>query len=1160
MTSSRYKNLIDDLAIEIALAENEGKSEAVVKAIEKKVFRVQAQIDKIQAKGPTAAMETLEQAVKALGGVEKLTATQTQTLVRDIERLSRAGAAVPTSLEPAIASVNKMRLAQAATAAEAVKAAQAIEESNRRQAASLQNKQDLQDFVTSKMGLGTGVASLGAAAGGLLAVGAMAGAAKETYELIKASAELADTITDLAGTYQVSTDEIQTWQRIQKDTGVTVDAIGASVTAVSKLLVNSPDKFKEWGMDVEHLRSLQPEQLLGAMGEKLKSLNQTERLAFIEDFKIANELMPHLLSGFDALREKAAGSISPLSEAELENLKETKDAITGIETAWADMWLEIGNALGSDAQVQEFFSSIKDGIVELVRLIADNREELAFGAKMLASMATFDVVGAAKAVAQYSGAPTLSGVKEGLSRTFGRGRGYTDAGDGGGADALEGTSFSKAEADAWRAGQAALAAAEKKYFDELEAARKKAATEREAAKKRADAERAALQQESLRNQYDSFQRESAQLAADDAAAAKAAANKGKFEEEKRRLEAATLQFLSKGAEEATQKSFAGAFGKALIDLENLRDAEALQKRVRDELAALTDESGNLKYSQEEIDTILKKNVTSTMTWSQFLQTAANQLSAMGRSGQAIGKILGGVGGIGAMFEKGGALNGVKGIGDLFKGGTGQVLGKLAGGATAALAAFDIGKTLYSMFKKTEAQKVAFDIGRDWGTKISDGLAEAIAKDSKTIGREAASLKNADKIIAEAGGVQAFGVDKSAAKLRDLFSMVQTGKLTIEQARKPFDAVFGELAAASISKTSGLVSAQVMELMALNKQLGLGSEAITKFQDEQRGKATEILGRLLNNKDFVVSGQAAGTAYGNAVAAAYSRMLEQGLSGAEIAEKMGPQVDALRKKLEEAGVSGGAAFEGMAEKMAMFTSEVTGPTATALQDQISLMAALANAGDLSRDDFVAMAQSVGETFNQLQAKLTEEGKDPNGAFKGMQKDLQKLWEMQQRFGVAVDANTQGILDKASADGLIGPEFMDPVVSELVGIGDTLKVIARQGGASESDLVAGIPRGGAAFPQPVIPQLSTAGFAQAVSDAIRGGGSNSGSAAGLDLSAGSVSAIAAAMAAAVAGQPIDLNLPPMTMDGNVVAAGLQTRVERGTATGLVTAMHRKIKERE
>ena len=203
--------------------------------------------------------------------------------------------------------------------------------------------------------------------------------------------------------------------------------------------------------------------------------------------------------------------------------------------------------------------------------------------------------------------------------------------------------------------------------------------------------------------------------------------------------------------------------------------------------------------------------------------------------------------------------------------------------------------------------------------------------------------------------------------------------------------------------------------------------------------------------------------------------------------------------------------------------------------------------------------------------TIHGLKEHGAFKGMQKDLQKLWEMQQRFGVSVDANTQGILDKASADGLIGPEFMDPVVSELVGIGETLKVIARQGGASDSDLV-GTPRNQAAaaggvgmpalFPQPLIPQLGGDGaFARAAADVMASGGAVASDAivSAINGLSKDLNGLSKDLAASLASQPIDLNLP-VSLDGNAIAGGLQARIERGTATGLVTALHRKIKDRD
>src|SRR5207244_3308793 len=83
--------------------------------------------------------------------------------------------------------------------------------------------------------------------------------------------------------------------------------------------------------------------------------------------------------------------------------------------------------------------------------------------------------------------------------------------------------------------------------------------------------------------------------------------------------------------------------------------------------------------------------------------------------------------------------------------------------------------------KPEFARLANDVGRDLGVQISDGLAKALADQEKTLnlGRFEVERLNLDKIIGEAGGVQAFGVEKAIRATRDLFSLLDTGRLTAQ---------------------------------------------------------------------------------------------------------------------------------------------------------------------------------------------------------------------------------------------------------------------------------------------------------------------------------------------------------------------------------------------
>lgn len=1095
---------IEILSALISVGIDPEKAARVEREVSKMNTAIQRNLDRLNATKANKTMETWAASVKEMGGVAALTADQTKILGNVVEDLARKGAKVPLSLQPAITALEKFRSAEKAAADEGA-----------RLAASQADRSGAQQTILTKVGLG-GFAGAGAYGGALVGIGIAAGAAKETYDLVKASAELADEISDMSAEYQVSTDEIQTWRAMARGAGIDAKAYGESLINVQKNLTNNAEKFKDWGMDVEALRRLKPEELLGAMSDKLQSLNANDRLTFIEDFKLAGAIVPDLLDGFDKLREAAAGSINPLTPEEIDNLKETKDAITEMGGAWSDMWTEIGNSLGSDEQIRDFFKEIAGGLKDLVKFISENRGELALVAKLFGSGLTMNPVAAAKAVGQYAGVGAGPGFMESMNRTFGMGRGY--AGDDYGVAGTEsgpGGKTVKVDSKA------------------LEVARKKAA---EDARAHAEKLRAAYQAEieaweafrllvksgngAAMNEWAASQNARAGLSSP----AERARREAEIAERRREAEAAWQLDLALPGASAKKRS------KGWNGLE-IEDVKIIDREI-------------YKAAQHSRD------------WAGFLQNAANQLSAMGRAGSAVGGIIGGIGGIGALFQKKDGKNAFSG---------GLSFGSAAAGLQAGFAALDIGKTLYSLLHKTEAQKVAFDVGRDYGVQISEGLAKEIAKTSKTIGREGSSLLNLDKIIGEAGGVNAFGVDKTVAKMRDLFSMIQTGKLTVEQAKKPFDALFGETMQASIDKTTGLISEQARELIALGIDAGMNGDgsAIRKWQSEQYAKAQTFAERLAKNPTFKVAGEAAGNLLGLSLQGAYQKMLDEGLSRTEIAEKLGPQLDVLRKKFEDAGVSGGAAFAHVSEQLALFGDELTGPYAEALADTVGLMTALFNAGDLSRADFAGGAAQFGAQFAALRDRMVAGGKESETAqdelVRSFADELQKIWEMQRRLGVELDPETQQALDDAAAAGLIGPEFMDPMLAGQERTNELLEIIARASGATVPDAPGlRIPRDLASYTGGGV-DASTARAVREMAITQDPDALGASVADNLNPAIASLEATAAAVGAA-ASAPVTATGNVVLQDGTICGA-MTALVERGSGPGtnLVTAIANDMKRR-
>lgn len=89
-------------------------------------------------------------------------------------------------------------------------------------------------------------------------------------------------------------------------------------------------------------------------------------------------------------------------------------------------------------------------------------------------------------------------------------------------------------------------------------------------------------------------------------------------------------------------------------------------------------------------------------------------------------------------------------------------------------------------------------------------------------------------------------------------------------------------------------------------------------------------------------------------------------------------------------------------------------ATSIDGLNQLMRGLANQGALTQEIFADLGAEARAQFDDL----TRSGLAQNDVLTLMQPTLQRIWELQKRFGYEVDATTQALLDEAEASGRIG----------------------------------------------------------------------------------------------------------------------------------------------
>lgn len=139
---------------------------------------------------------------------------------------------------------------------------------------------------------------------------------------------------------------------------------------------------------------------------------------------------------------------------------------------------------------------------------------------------------------------------------------------------------------------------------------------------------------------------------------------------------------------------------------------------------------------------------------------------------------------------------------------------------------------------TTAEKIMKDVGRDWGVAISEGLADEIAKDAEAMmDRQAATLLHIMDIIQEAGGINRENVELWTARARDLFVMLEQGRLTASEVAGVLEDLFPDLID-QIPKSTGLASESLVEMIALTQRFGLEVKAVEEFISQMTEKALE----------------------------------------------------------------------------------------------------------------------------------------------------------------------------------------------------------------------------------------------------------------------------------------------------------------------------------
>lgn len=358
------------------------------------------------------------------------------------------------------------------------------------------------------------------------------------------------------------------------------------------------------------------------------------------------------------------------------------------------------------------------------------------------------------------------------------------------------------------------------------------------------------------------------------------------------------------------------------------------------------------------------------------------------------------------------------------------------------------------------------IANEFGVNIGEKLAREIDKLKKQFGgdRQAAEIFAIDKIIADAGGLSDQNIGKMTGKLRDVFSMVETGKFAVADARNVLDRSFN-LFVTHFQKGNEIASQSFQDIIRLNKEMGVNSEAVAAFVNSQTqalggsianlaaplvekygglaesidaarkeveklaasgGAGSEEHARAVENLNVLLTLQkeaAASSAdeferLGVIALGAFNAAVNAGADWLTAVENMGPALDTLIGLQKDLGIESQNA--GLSE-LVRFRDLVNNNQALVLSTQAlgETMKALSSIGGITVETLAAMEAQGVTAFDRLIAA----GFSENQALRQMKDFLLNVKSAHEQLGTPIDENTQKLIDMADAQGILKDDGKD-----------------------------------------------------------------------------------------------------------------------------------------
>lgn len=361
------------------------------------------------------------------------------------------------------------------------------------------------------------------------------------------------------------------------------------------------------------------------------------------------------------------------------------------------------------------------------------------------------------------------------------------------------------------------------------------------------------------------------------------------------------------------------------------------------------------------------------------------------------------------------------------------LSSVIGGLSQAIA---LGRALHDAMTRSEGEKAASDIRRGGfdpdlaGIGEDDALAQNIAQmvDDLGIDRNLAIDLNIADIIERAGGIDAGNFEKFRDRVDELFDDVKLGGDVGRLAVEELDRAMGQLGK-HVVEQGGLWDQHFVHMLGRAREEGLKLASVMELVKGQ----LDIAASGLNQSTGNVETQESFDRLSRIALATFNAMIANGQSAAQAIAAIKPSIDALKDSAAQFGLAGNDAFNQLSRWSDLVSANQP------LLDQVAglnnVMTALANVGALDAQTFKDIQAQGLSTFKSL----TDAGFTQQQALMQMKPMLETIKRLHVERGMAIDDETQKLIDQAEEQGILAAEQEDTNDVLKQGLGEIIRLL-------------------------------------------------------------------------------------------------------------------------